>query len=1748
MALKDTLSRIFRGRGRGKKPAQQPRKRSFRPLIEHLEERWAPSASTLPAPAPSAGVISGVVTNNGQSVPGVEITLTGMTSSGTAVKVSTSTDASGDYSFLQVQAGTYSLTNGTDLYVGGTGTLGSLGGKAASTTISTITLQPGQVAANYDFSVDFLAARSLSLQDFLSTASDDLFTNVSPAGAGTAMADGSAQPSSAANFTTSSTTAAALSGTVENSTSSAGISGVVVALTGIESTGDSVFQTTTTDSSGNYTFTLTEPGTYSVQVVGPVSGFRALKAAIPTGASSAGGLSLLNSEIYDIVVPAGSTTTSTGYVFEELPNPTPATPTNATGPVVTAELADDTAGPGGTDSDNITADPSIQGTVAKGTDNSAIKSLFVSVNGSAKVEITGSINDGVFYLNEGMLKQVGGTGADALKPGSNTITLEAVDALGKSNIATVTFTLQTAAPAVPTLTIDPTTLGSLGPIVDAVGGVILTNAGAATSGTVTLDGTTTAGDVVQLFEGTSIAALATETANASGDVVFSSVSLSAGVNNFVARAEDSAGNVSQLSTFVVLNQAPVAANNTSDTNVTASTGTSTAVVSASVTNGGSGYTKAPTVTFSGGIPSGATGTQATATATIANGVVTGITITSGGSGYTSLPTITLTGGGGTHAAATAALNTTVLNLADGFTDPNGGNTIVQLNTSAGPVYLEMFDSATPQTVANFLAYINSGAYNDAVLNRLVPDFVLQGGNYTLQSDPTSLKLTTPISTIGSEQSLSSNTTNKDFAGTLSMALTQPNGTYDENSASDQFFFNLSNNSTGSSNNLDPNFTVFAQVLSGSDMRVLNTLATAPVHDESSYKGDLGSLPLNNFSGSSFPADATASNFELIDSAAVVSQPDSLTYTVTNVSDPSGVLSSETPTVNSNGTITLGYLSNKTGIVTLTVTATDLAGQSTTQTFTVTVGTGTTTTAATTATTGFSTSSQTVTLTGNVTATSGTVNAGTFTFTVAGLGSVTSGTVTNGTASASFTVPAGTTPQSLTITTAYSGGGQFAASSNASGSLVVTSASTTTKPTLAAATLSANSQVVTLTGNVTSAGGPVTGGTFTFTVGSFGTVTSGTIANGTANASFTLPANTPLQSIVITTAFSGVTDFAASSNNAGSLVVGNSTTTSPTSATTTFSSSSQSVTLTGHVSGSTTVDAGTFTFTVGNLGSVTSGTVSGGAASASFTVPAGTNVQSLTITTNYNGGTDGTNFFGPSSDATGSLSVTKVGTTTQPTTAVVTTSGTSQVVSLTGNVTSSGGPVTGGTLTFTVAGFSPVVSGTVANGTASANFTVPAGTSVESLVITTAYSGSTDFSGSSDNTGSLVIGAATVTSPTTATTAFSSSSQSVTLTGNVTSGAGTVDVGTFTFTVAGFGSVTSGTVTGGTASASFTVPAGTNPESLTITTVYSGGDDGSGGRFGPSSDATGSLSITKVNTTAQPTTAIVTTNSALQVVTLTGNVTSSGGSVNGGTITFTVAGFSPVVSGTVTNGTATANFTVPAGTAVKSLAITTAYSGSTDFASSSDSTGSLIVGAASVTAPTTATAIFSSSSQNVTLTGHVTSTAGTVDTGTFTFTVAGLGSVTSSTVTGGTANASFTVPAGTNPASLKITTAYSGGNDGSGGLFGPSSDATGSLSITKAATSTSPTTATASANDASSQLLTLTGNVSSGAGTVNGGTISFTVGNLGTVTSGTVAGGTANANFTLPANTTAQSFTITTAYNSGTDFAGSSDNTGSLTVS
>ena len=74
-----------------------------------------------------------------------------------------------------------------------------------------------------------------------------------------------------------------------------------------------------------------------------------------------------------------------------------------------------------------------------------------------------------------------------------------------------------------------------------------------------------------------------------------------------------------------------------------------------------------------------------------------------------------------------------------------GATEVTLETPFGDVQLDLFEDQTPATVANFLNYINSGAYRDSFIHRSVPGFVIQGGGYYLDDgNPAAIQTNSPV--------------------------------------------------------------------------------------------------------------------------------------------------------------------------------------------------------------------------------------------------------------------------------------------------------------------------------------------------------------------------------------------------------------------------------------------------------------------------------------------------------------------------------------------------------------------------------------------------------------------------------------------------------------------------------------------------------------------------------------------------------------------------------------------------------------------------------------------------------------------------------------------------------------------------------------------------------------------------------------------------------------------------------------------
>lgn len=164
------------------------------------------------------------------------------------------------------------------------------------------------------------------------------------------------------------------------------------------------------------------------------------------------------------------------------------------------------------------------------------------------------------------------------------------------------------------------------------------------------------------------------------------------------------------------------------------------------------------------------------------------------------------------------------------------NTVVRLATSAGNIDIELYDIGgptptalpAPTTANNFLKYVNSGRYDGTFFHRRTAQrFVLQGGAFALKDPvPGSAPRFDTIPTDPPIQNEFS-ATRSNIARTLAMAKlgTSPN------SATNQFFFNLEDNSSNL-NEQNGGFSVFARVIKGWD--VVERIVSFSVSNLSSF--------------------------------------------------------------------------------------------------------------------------------------------------------------------------------------------------------------------------------------------------------------------------------------------------------------------------------------------------------------------------------------------------------------------------------------------------------------------------------------------------------------------------------------------------------------------------------------------------------------------------------------------------------------------------------------------------------------------------------------------------------------------------------------------------------------------------------------------------------------------------------------------------------------------------------------------------
>jgi peptidyl-prolyl cis-trans isomerase B (cyclophilin B) len=143
---------------------------------------------------------------------------------------------------------------------------------------------------------------------------------------------------------------------------------------------------------------------------------------------------------------------------------------------------------------------------------------------------------------------------------------------------------------------------------------------------------------------------------------------------------------------------------------------------------------------------------------------------------------------------------------------------VEFDTEAGVVRLEMFPESAPETVRSFLNLAQTGAFDTTTFSRIVPGFIVQGGDLGTRE-----KLTPELSARANRHVPDEPSQIKHERGIVSMARSDA-----PNSATTNFFIIV-----GTASHLDGTFAAFGRVTSG--MEVVDAINKMPVEAEKPIK-------------------------------------------------------------------------------------------------------------------------------------------------------------------------------------------------------------------------------------------------------------------------------------------------------------------------------------------------------------------------------------------------------------------------------------------------------------------------------------------------------------------------------------------------------------------------------------------------------------------------------------------------------------------------------------------------------------------------------------------------------------------------------------------------------------------------------------------------------------------------------------------------------------------------------------------------
>lgn len=161
--------------------------------------------------------------------------------------------------------------------------------------------------------------------------------------------------------------------------------------------------------------------------------------------------------------------------------------------------------------------------------------------------------------------------------------------------------------------------------------------------------------------------------------------------------------------------------------------------------------------------------------------------------------------------------------------------VARFDTVAGNFDVLLDTSAAPVTVANFAAYADAGAYGSTFFHRSTTYArtniqIIQGGGFTLQGSSLGAVPTRPPIVLEANRS--------NLRGTIAMARTTA-----ADSATCQWFFNLTNNVGLNAGPLSAGYAVFGRVM-GTGMSVVDAIGAVTVYDASLQLGPVfDELPL-----------------------------------------------------------------------------------------------------------------------------------------------------------------------------------------------------------------------------------------------------------------------------------------------------------------------------------------------------------------------------------------------------------------------------------------------------------------------------------------------------------------------------------------------------------------------------------------------------------------------------------------------------------------------------------------------------------------------------------------------------------------------------------------------------------------------------------------------------------------------------------------------------------------------------------------